>query len=109
MTSNSNQHEEVKKLTGNALTSMLLCPKCIQTTLPNVGDVSNNNEFSWAVTIKCSVCGCQWNVCKECKNSRKPMLDKKSLYHHNYKHKQATEFESKNKRFKSAPSLDDTI
>jgi hypothetical protein len=108
MTSNSNQHEEVKKLTGNALTSMLLCPKCIQTTLPNVGDVSNNNEFSWAVTIKCSVCGCQWNVCKECKNSRKPMLDKKSLYHHNYKHKQATEFESKNKRFKSAPSLDDT-
>lgn len=99
MESDPSPHDDIRRITGNALSNVLLCPKCYPSRLPNVKDLSEHFEYSWAVTINCSVCSCQWNICKLCKQMRKPMLDSNSLYQHNYrKHRRSTSPELKKQR-----------
>ncbi len=94
--------DEVKKhlselcsIIGRAPWAMLYCQECHPTNLPSVNNLSQHFEYYWAVTVACSTCNKQWNICTKCDSRRSPMVDKLSLYNHYYKKHHSTTNASK--------------
>jgi hypothetical protein len=79
------KHHEVRVITGNAPWCVLYCQQCQPAVLPNIRNLTQHYQYSWAVTVTCETCSTQWNVCTVCDSVRKPFLDKVALYNHHYK------------------------
>lgn len=85
------KHNELREITGNAPWCVLYCEQCHLAKLPEPNSVSQHILYDWAVTITCSTCNLQWNICTACSSSRKPLIGKAALYNHNYrKHRSET-------------------
>jgi hypothetical protein len=81
---------ELRSIIGRAPWAMLYCQECHPTNLPSVNNLSQHFEYYWAVTVTCSTCNKQWNICTTCDSRRTPMVDKVSLYNHYYKKHRST-------------------
>jgi hypothetical protein len=85
----STKHNELRLLSGNAPWSVLYCQWCNPSMLPEPEQLRNHANYAWAVTVRCSRCDMEWNICTVCDSSRKALIGKQALYNHNYKNHSA--------------------
>jgi hypothetical protein len=81
----STKHDELHLLSGNAPWSVLYYQQCNHSILPEPEQLRNHANYEWAVTVRCSRCNMEWNICTVCDLSRKALIGKQALYNHNYK------------------------
>lgn len=76
---------ELRCMIGRAHWTVLYCQQCHSSTLPSISNLTQHFDYSWAITVTCSACNEQWNICTHCDSARTPMVDKFALYNHYYK------------------------